>query len=572
MFNYENYPNPNFCRKNYILLDGEWNFAIVDNFTDSHVLNEGFSSTINVPYCPESILSGLGYTKRFTHCKYKREFNVTKEEKKRIVLHFGAVDYESQIYINNVFVGKHIGGYTSFSFDITDYVIDGDNEIVVLVYDNVLDDSASGKQSDREESYGCYYTRVTGIWQSVWLEFVPDCYIKSIRFYPNIELQNVKVEFETVGKGKADVVVSYQGQVVGSAGGDIEHRGSFIIPLSEKHLWKYKNGNLYDVELNFESDQVFTYFGLRECSINRNKFLLNGENTFLRLVLDQGYYEKGIYTAENDEEMCERIEMAMQLGFNGARLHQKVFEPKFLYYCDVYGYLVFGEYPSWGINYFSKERVGYVINEWIEEINRDFNHPSIIAWCPANECWNDGYMNRGYTRECDTDYLRLLYYSTKVCDPTRPCLASSGGFHCDETDLYDFHDYGGIDHYKRLLETFSKMGQFDLPNLTAKDRGANYRGQPLLCSEYGGLSISNDGWGYNSEKLSSSEWIDKICELTKLLMNDKNLCGLCYTQLYDVEQEQNGLYTYRGEPKFSKADKHKIYNTLTAKAAIEDEV
>ena len=570
MFEYEKYPNPQFCREQTKLLDGEWDFAILDGFFDTGVLTDGFTGRINVPYCPESLLSGVGYTGPIHYCKYRKLFHVRQGDR-RVILHFGAVDYHACIYINNRFVAEHIGGYTPFSVDITDAVEEGENSVVVLVYDNVLDDSASGKQSDKDESYGCYYTRTTGIWQSVWLEYVPQQFVQSVRFYPSVDNCSVDIELTVEGKGQIETKVLYDGVAVGQNRSEIEHFLRITVPLSQKHLWEIGQGNLYDVEIAFNGDCVHTYFGLREVRTEGNRFLINGKSVFQMLVLDQGFYREGIYTAPNEREMKERIRMAQRIGFHGARLHQKAFEPKFLYYCDKSGYIVWGEYPSWGLRCFDIKNIGYAINEWTEEIQRDFNHPSIIAWCPLNEAWNDGYMNRGFVRECSIEYVRLMYSVTKVCDSTRPCVGSSGGFHCDETDLYDFHDYGGYDRFAQVFDDFEQHGQLlREPNLVPKNSLPNYRGQPLFVSEYGGQSVSSNGWGYNTDHLTAQQWVDNICRITGLIKSKPYIAGACYTQLYDVEQEQNGLYTYDDEPKFDVAQARQLKQAFTQKAQIED--
>jgi len=570
MIDYTDYPNPQFCRNGFQSLNGKWDFAIIENLSPN-VLTENFDKIINVPYCPESILSGIGYTKEFNYCKYRRIFSVKKEEDKRIVIHFGAVDYFAMVYVNEIFVGSHIGGYTPFSFDITNVAIDGDNSIVLLVYDNVNMDSPSGKQSDKAESYGCYYTRTTGIWQSVWIEYLPKQYIKSVKFYPDIKESRVKIKTVVCGKGELSVKVSFGGKLVGEFTQEGENLINSTLKLSSLELWEVGKGNLYDVEISFNEDKIYTYFGMREVEIIGNKFLLNGKSIFQNLVLDQGYYREGIYTAPDKATMQHRIKMATDLGFNGARLHQKIFEPLFLYYCDKAGYLTWGEFASWGLEHFEKTNVGFALNQWIEEIDRDFNHPAIITWCPLNEAWNDGYKNKGFVKEADIDYITLFYSVAKECDGTRPCVDSSGGFHSAKTDLYDFHDYCGYDGFVKAFDAFEKDGQLTTePNLVPKGEELNYKGQPLFVSEYGGQSISQEGWGYNGGNITAKQWIDDVCKMTEYFKSKKYIAGLCYTQLYDVEQEQNGFYTYDNQPKFTKEQAKELYKAFAKKSVIED--
>lgn len=555
-------------RESVRTLDGVWDFAVVGNFFDADVLSGGFNEKIRVPFCPESVLSGIGRKEFFTHCKYRRRFRLHKEAGTRWLLHFGAVDYEAAVYVNGTFVCRHIGGYTPFSADITDALREGRNELTVLVHDDVRTDSASGKQTDRAESYGCYYTRVTGIWQSVWLERVPEFYIRSVHFAPDASASAVCIRAEIAGKGTLHAQIFYRGRCVGEGSTAVEHRTALTVPLSEVHPWGVGRGELYDVRLTFGEDAVESYFGIRTFECRGNAFYLNGMPVFLRLVLDQGYDKEGIYTTPNRRRMGKRIRMAQALGFHGARLHQKIFEPAFLYECDRRGYLVWEEYPSWGTDFYSADRVGDVFNEWREAMERDMDHPSVIVWCPANESWNDAYRGRSYVRECSSEYLRLLYAFTVAVDASRPCLTSSGGIHTD-TDIYDFHDYGSAERLREVLACLSETGELPCPFLAPKGEQPCYGGQPVVCSEYGGRTLcAKEGWGYARAE-DADAWMDEICAMTRTLMESDVCAGLCYTQLYDVEQEQNGLYTYDNVPKFTKEQGKRLRAVLRRRASIE---
>ncbi|MDE5666690.1 MAG: beta-galactosidase, partial [Clostridia bacterium] len=304
---------------------------------------------IEVPFCPESALSGIGDKGYINDCVYSRVIEVTEDDLKgRLVLHFGAVDYIAVVYVNGVKAVEHTGGYTAFEVDIKPFARVGVNLIAVAVHDDVRENIPSGKQCKEPDPHGCFYSRSTGIWQTVWLEKTPTEYIKGIKFYPQPDYKTVKTEVVTEGCGCAEIKIFYKGKKVGGASGTVEYRNTFDIELSETHLWEIGKGELYDVEVTFGGDKVQSYFGFRLVSYEGKKFLLNGKSVFQRLVLDQGYYEDGIYTAKDVKQFEEDIDLSVSLGFNGARLHQKVFEQRFLYEADKKGYLVWGEFPSWG--------------------------------------------------------------------------------------------------------------------------------------------------------------------------------------------------------------------------------
>lgn len=564
------YPNPQFQRPNFRCLNGTWQFRI-DGVDDESV---GFCRNIEVPFCPESKLSGVGYTDFITNCKYRKLFEASKPaEDERLVLNFGAVDYEATVYVNGNFVGKHRGGYTPFGFDIAPYVVDGENEIIVEVHDDVRENLPSGKQSSKKDSYGCFYTRSTGIWQSVYLERTPANYVRYVKYFPHIDTTSVDIEIGLAEEGEVEIIVSYEGREVARGKRFVKFRNTLSLDLSEKHLWEPGNGRLYDVEIRFGDDIVKSYFGLREVCYEGDKFLINGKSVYQRLVLDQGYYPDGIYTAPTEEDLINDIKLSFELGFNGARLHQKVFEPRFLYHCDKLGYMVWGEFPSWGANYGTLDSIGAVIGEWTEAVERDFNHPSIITWCPLNETWED--LDGKSNKVRDQRYIDAVYETTKCLDSTRPCVDVSGGYHGKRTDLFDFHCYHSPDKLREYLSALVDKGEMIVPITFAPDwaeEKIEYKGEPVNASEYGGVSFATDGnggWGYRASQ-SEDSFVDEYVALTEQLVACKKLSGFCYTQLYDVEQEQNGLLTYTRKHKFSEKARERIVNCNRAHAPIED--
>ena len=580
------HPNPQWERETWKNLNGPWEFEF--DFGCSAVERrlwekKRFDREILVPFCPESRLSGIGYTDFINGVAYRRNFELSQEELSgRVLLHFGAVDYEASVYVNGTLVGSHKGGYTSFCFDITKHVAPGPNTLFVAVKDDVRSGlQPKGKQAHLYASSGCDYTRTIGIWQTVWLEFVPERHIQSAKYYPDPANGKVTVTGLVQGQGTLQLTALWEDKPVGEAALSVED-GFFTaqLDLSETHLWEPGKGGLYTLLLSFGEDRVKSYFGLRTAKFQGRKFLLNGKSLFQRFVLDQGFYPDGIYTAPTEEDLVKDIQLSFAAGFNGARLHEKVFEARFLYHCDRLGYLVWGEYPNWGLDHAHPLSTETYLNQWSEAVERDFNHPAIIGWCPFNETW-------GYREEREKNaLLSSLYKLTKRLDPTRPCIDSSGNYRI-LSEVYDIHDYDqdtqsfqarwdGLTD--RIRETGGVIPAED-PFFNSAPEGPSgrapffnqpYDNQPIFVSECGGIRWPDDtveGWGYGNAPATPEEFFARYKGLTEALLNNPEIFGFCYTQLYDVEQEVNGLYTYGRAQKF---DIGLIQKINQQKAAIED--
>lgn len=550
------HPNPQFEREDWINLNGEWQFEYdfgISGRDRKFYERKSLDSKIIVPFCPESVLSGIGNTDFLNCVWYLKNVEIPSTDK-NVILHFGAVDYESYIYINHKEVYHNIGGFVGFDIDITNYVNKGEENIItVCAIDTNPKGKASGKQSKNYYSGGCDYTRTTGIWQTVWLEFVDKSYIKSVKYYPSIPDKSVQIEVETVGNALFTAEASYEGKPMGKVSAELNGGISRLtLQLDELHLWEAGKGRLYDLNLTYGNDNVKSYFGIRTTEFKDKKYMLNGKSLYLVTVLDQGFYKKGIYTAETDEELVKDIYLSFDAGFNGARLHQKVFEPRFLYHCDKLGYLVFGETGNWGLDISNMEQLTPFMLEWQRELQRDFNHPSIIGWCPLNETWDFDYRHQ------NDDFVRALYYTTKAIDTTRPCVATSGNYQV-VSDIYDLHDYIQTKKefediylaptYDEFAEKYDKAHEWVSRYQNSKEWG-DYA---LYLSEYGGIQWDVQGvggWGYGNGPKTEEEYMDRYEYLTKALMDSPYICGICYTQLYDVEQEVNGIYTYDRQKKF----------------------
>ena len=387
------HPRPDRKRDTWINLNGVWNFEI-DNakvgLEKRFFERESLDMKINVPFTAEAKLSGIGHTDFMYAVWYRRGIEVPAEWKgKRVILHIDACDHTTTVFVNGKRAGKHKGGYTPFAFDITDLLKEEGNYVTVYAEDDVRSKKQfAGKQSARLGSYGCHYTRTTGIWQTVWLEAVETAHIESYKIFANITDPSVNVETITnsLSAGATlKITAYYEGKEMGHAETTVNSASTTVkIDLAEKHLWEVGCGRLYDLRFELskdgKTDVMNGYFGLREVALNKEKGLqINGKTVFGRFVLDQGFYPDGVITAPSDDALIYDIETSMACGFNGARLHQKVFEPRFLYHADRLGYMVFGETGNWGFDHTEFANLQYFLTEWLEEVERDFSHPSLIG-------------------------------------------------------------------------------------------------------------------------------------------------------------------------------------------------
>ncbi len=577
------YPRPHFAREGWKCLNGQWEFDIQRDKEQDYLTKKKYFSKINVPFCPESKLSGIEYKGKMKSVWYRRSFTVTAEQLKgRVILHFGAVDYIAKVYVNGELAGEHIGGHISFSFNITKLLQEGANTLVVNAQDNTASPRIpSGKQSMLGRSMLVVYTATTGIWQSVWLEYVNKSYIKSCKIEANCNTKEVIALFNTkacLGKN-ATMKVYYQDNLCASAECAIEE-ASFVLKAKikgELQLWQPLDGKLYDIELQISDgkqvlDKVSTYTGFRKIEVVGNCIHINGKPVFLRQVLDQGYYPDGLLTAPSDKDLLQDINIGIKLGFNGARPHQKVFEERYLYYADKAGYLLWGEFPNWGSFMFGKKSkaLANFLSEWQEVVERDYNHPSIIGWCPLNET----YGIFGYA---SGQASAAIYERTKQLDPERIVIGSSGGF-LYKTDICDIHSY--THNPKRIVPVALKRNNgiafgiagkliafFNKRFLSPKQ----LKEYPLFLSEFGGITFLAEGksWGYHSEIKAEEDFLQLYEDMVTSILDCPDICAFCYTQLTDVEQEQNGLVKYNRTDKFSLQAIERIAAINTKKAKIE---
>ncbi|MFD8572605.1 glycoside hydrolase family 2 protein [Streptomyces sp. NPDC059639] len=570
------YPRPQFARDAWLNLNGTWQFEIdrSDTGLERGLRERELSDRITVPFCPESELSGIEETDFLEAVWYRRTVTVPADwTDTRVLLHFGAVDHDATVWANGTEVARHRGGFTPFTADLGDMAAPGEElTLVVRARDTRHGPQARGKQATWYANSHCHYTRTTGIWQTVWLEPVPRTVaLRRPRITPDLASGTFYLELPLTGNAPGHRVratlADERGEVVTAearADLDLSPRLALAVPADRQRVWSPADPHLYDLTFEIVDaagapvDRVTSYAGLRSVSIDGKRLLLNGEPVFQRLVLDQGYYPDGLMTAPSDADLVRDIELGLAAGFNGARLHQKVFEERFLYHADRLGYLVWGEFGDWGCEVGVRDDnqrpdASYVA-QWLEAVERDYSHPSVIGWCPLNET----YQNLHDRITQLDDVTHAMFRATKQADGTRPVIDASGYAHrVPETDVYDSHCYE--QDPAAFAKTMRGLAENE-PYLNTGPDGCvwsvPYNGQPYFCSEFGGIwwdaqaaaeaagNVLDDSWGYGERPRSAEEFIDRFTGLTGVLLDDPDMFGYCYTQLTDVFQERNGVYRF----------------------------
>ena len=548
------YPRPQFERQAWVNLNGTWDFEF--DFGKSGMDRELFKAEslrqeITVPFCPESELSGIGHTD-FINCVWYRRDIVIPEDwaGKKVFLNFGAADYAAEVFIDGILTGRHYGGSSSFSIDLSGHVEAGKiHNLVIRVEDNQRSGEQSvGKQCSTFNSAGCFYTRTTGIWQTVWMEAVDRHGLKRVTMRPDIDQSQLVVmpEFYSESDCTLEVTVKDNGKTVARKSVPCSNHACIVLPLKKMKLWSPEDPFLYDVDFHVKDeagnvlDHVKSYAGMRKIHISDGKVYLNNREYFQRLVLDQGFYPDGIWTAPSDEALRHDIELAKAAGFNGARLHQKVFEERYFYWADRLGYLTWEEGPSYGMNVNNEVAARNFLSEWLEIVVRDRNHPSLVTWTPFNETWDS--QDGTYPR-----FVRDIYAETKAADPTRPINDASGDDHV-LTDIWSVHNYEQ-DGDKLKEQLTLTEGREPYRHSYEKEFLAVYGGQPYILDEFGGIGWMSPeerkhSWGYGNLPQTEEEFYSRLDKMVKAVASLEHIAGFCYTQLTDVEQEKNGIYKY----------------------------
>lgn len=573
------YPQPQFEREHWQNLNGQWDFDFDDEDKGQRAQwykEHDWTREIQVPFAYQSHLSGIEDTAGHPVVWYQRSFESTARSNEDVLLHFGAVDYTADIWLDGQYIGHHQGGHTAFTFDVSPFVTAEKQQhtLTVRAWDPVYDEEITrGKQNWVGQSVAIWYTNTTGIWQTVWLEYVPNVSLDTVQYFPDITAGTVTIKgrIRNFVKGaKVTATVTFEGEPVNEIT-VTPTNDAFVLTVdvfnnqilrsgyhNDGRLWSPEHPHLFDVDFTTTTadtqDQVKSYFGMREVRTESGMIFLNNRPYYQRMALDQGYWPDGLLTAPNDEAFKKDIQLAKDMGLNGVRLHQKVEDPRFLYWADQLGLICWGECASAPV--FSSRSESALYGEWQEIIDRDFNHPAIITWVPLNESW--GVRSIHDDRQ-EQHFSQALYHLIHSLDPTR-LVQSNDGWEQTETDICAIHNYNHgasadseqYAYFRDTLSNWQKLisqppGSFDI-----FAKGFHYSGQPILLTEFGGIGYNKDdaqaGWGYTGAS-SDTEFLDELKCILSAVAASKSLNGYCYTQLYDTEQEVNGLATYDREPK-----------------------
>ncbi len=566
-------PRPDFERSNWLNLNGTWEFGyddknvgVTQRWFEDPARSGGLNKLITVPFCYQSKASGLGDTSMHEVLWYSRSFDLPETYlQQRVLLKFGAVDYEARVWVNGKEIGNHRGGSTPFDFDVTDALKTTGNTLTVRVEDHFDCTQPRGKQIWKQEPEACWYWATSGIWQSVWLEAVGRVWLQGVRFTADLPKNAVRLEVKLAGalagspELQLKVNVRFENHLVCETtvsltpnvtqfSLDLKH-GQFYDSVK---LWSPRTPNLYDVEFillltGHESDRVKSYFGLRSIEVAGDLILLNGSPLRQKLILDQGYWPDSLMTAPDDAALIRDIELARAMGFNGARKHQKIEDPRYYYHADRLGFLVWGELPS---NYdFSSVSMENLVGEMTEFINRDYNHPSIVTWVTLNESWGTPLIR---TQEAQQRFSLALYYLVKSTDPTR-LVSSNDGWEQTVSDFCAIHDYeaDGTRFVEKTRDLAASLSSCFADRLIYAP-GYSYRGEPILITEFGGIGFRDDRashWGYFGPVENQEKFVERLSGVLEAFRQLPWIRGYCYTQLTDVFQEVNGLLTMDREPK-----------------------
>lgn len=521
-----NYPRPDFRRDVWVSLDGKWSFAFDDKdagLSEKWYIGHKFDRKINIPYPYQAKLSGIGETDPHKVVWYSRSFSMPEGlAGKRIKLNFGAVDYAVTVWINGKEVGKDDGGYVPMSFDITPFLHDGDNDVVIRVFDDPVDPAQPrGKQRPAGRNRW-HYTHITGIWQPVWLEAVPESAIESFKITPRLEPRGADITVDVSGGSEIKASVLRDGKKITVASASVVNKQAKIsLSMPNADLWSPDNPALYDLNLEvlqngMPVDKVQSYFGIRTISLDGNKILLNDKPIWLNMALVQGYWPDGLLTPPSPEDYVKDIQWCKELGLNGTRMHQKVEDPRFLYLCDKMGLLVWGEMANAAEGHFSDRAVKIANAVWERTIKRDYNHPCIMTWTYSNEGWMHQKED-----EAEAEQYVKAYWLLKKMDPTRLVIDNSGCIHV-KTDIYDVHGQSN----EVVISWMQGLGGPQWPS--------SYQGQPFVRSE----------WALNDFNKADEAWYKDYASWVLDTAKTGMLCGQCYVQLNDIETELNGYMTY----------------------------
>lgn len=558
------YPRPQFVRGEWENLNGTWQFAF-DDQREGEACRwfEQFPAqhSIVVPFSYETPKSGIGDESVHSVVWYSRSLPDAPKDGKRAVLTFEGSDYFTKVWVNGCMVGTHLGGYTRFSFDITDYLTAGANTLTVRVEDSQDQMQPRGKQRWRDENFACWYVQTTGIWKTVWLEYRAQTHLEQVKMTPRLAEKALQVEWQVAsrhygGELTLTAEISFEGKLIGRTVLPVmERRGSAVLSVASGSVsewmlrkWSPETPDLYDIRFTLTekgtvTDTVDSYFGMREIRTENGRVMLNGAPLYQRLILDQGYWKESHLTPPDEDAIIRDVESILKMGYNGARKHQKIEDERYAYWCDVKGLLMWCEMPSAYV--YGDDAVQMFTREWMDVVRQHYNHPSIITWTPFNESWGVSAVRTNRTQQ---QFTEAIYNLTKSLDPTRPVIVNDGWEHTvsDILTLHDYEELGAV-LYKRYTENKEEIlagSVFHNRDTPAVAKGYAYRGQPILLSEYGGAAFSggqSGAWGYGNTVETGEQFLARMEDITTAVKRIPWICGYCYTQVSDVQQEINGL-------------------------------
>lgn len=570
----KDYPRPQFVRNEWMNLNGEWDFRFDDqNVGEAEKWQEQLAGThkIKVPFTYETEASGIGLEDFHARVWYSKSVPIPKEAAgKRVILHFQAVDYIAKVWVNGESAGGHQGAYAAFSLDITPYLVFGADNVITLKAEDSNDcTQPRGKQRWTKDNFECFYVQSTGIWQTVWLEYVEEQRLDTVKITPDLDHARVSFDYRVhgletrAGSLRLEAIVTLKNHHVKTVSLAVDRpRLSVEVDLVheangpwKRSFWSPAQPNLYDVEFvlyldEVVVDRVFSYFGMRKVSIEKGKVLLNNVPIYQRLMLDQGYWPESHLTPPSEEALIADIDYMLEMGYNGVRKHMKIEDARFLYWCDVKGLLVWSEMAA--TFEFHDDAVENFTKEWLEIVHQQYNHPSIITWVPFNESWGVPYIRHDQRQQ---KFTETIYHLTKSIDPYRPVITNDGWEHTI-SDIITLHDYveTGEGFLKRYAGNKDAIVNKEISCNQWKYAladGYEYKGQPIMITEFGGIAFESDkGWGYGHQVRTDEEFLSRFEGLIQAIKSVDYICGFCYTQLTDVQQEINGLLTEERKPKF----------------------
>ncbi|AEG91578.1 glycoside hydrolase family 2 protein [Ramlibacter tataouinensis] len=568
------YPRPQLQRAQWISLNGTWRFCYDDaGQLQNPAQIERWPLEITVPFPPESKASGIGDQGFHKTVWYQREVDL-KPGNDRVILRFGAVDYSARVWVNGSLAATHEGGHTPFSADIT-HMLDPSGRQVITV--RAEDDPQEltkprGKQDWQLEPHSLWYPRTTGIWQTVWMERVPRTYVDKIRWTPRVEGFSIGFEARLGGDRAEDLsmelILRHEDRLLARdryrvVDGEVDRSIALSDPgiddFRNELLWSPERPTLLDATVRLMQgdrviDEFTSYTALRSVKTLRDRFMLNGRPYVLRLVLDQGYWPDTLLASPGDDALRRDVELAKAMGFNGVRKHQKVEDPRYLYWADKLGLMVWGEMPS--AYRFTRTAIKRTMREWSEVIDRDYSHPCVIVWVPFNESWGVPELT---SVQSQRHAVEALYHFTKTLDATRPVIGNDG-WESSATDIIGIHDYdANTEHIRQRYGAEIQPEQlFDRRRpggrILTLD-GYPHRGQPIVLTEFGGIAFQRHAdpavkktWGYT--RADTEEDFARLYEgLLRTVIHTALFSGFCYTQFADTFQEANGLLYADRTPK-----------------------